>query len=219
MRINSYIAFYTGLSRRKVDQLIQAGQVCVDDKIAQVGMDVNQHHKILIEGQPLVTSLDETIILLNKPVGFVVSRNGQGSKTIYQLLPQEYHQLKPVGRLDKDSSGLLILTNNGLLANNLTHPSKHKTKTYNIKLDQQLSSRDIEKINRGVMLDDGISHLHISSINPGNNIITVVMQEGKNRQIRRTFASLKYRVTYLHRITFGEYKIDDLKLGEYRIIK
>jgi 23S rRNA pseudouridine2605 synthase len=142
MRLNKYIAFHTGSSRRYVDQLIKDSKVQVNDHPASLGQDVDEYDKIIVNGLQISTKTKTVIIIMNKPVGYICSRNGQGSKTIYDLLPPELHNLKPVGRLDKDSSGLLLLTNNGDLANKLTHPSHQKTKIYEIELDQPLSAED-----------------------------------------------------------------------------
>lgn len=155
--------------------------------------------------------------MLNKPAGYVCSRDGQGSRTVYDLLPPEMRALKPVGRLDKDSSGLLLLTNDGDLANNLTHPRYNKEKTYVVELHEPLSEPDRRKIGQGVKLEDGISKLQIK--NPAGKSFTVVMSEGRNRQIRRTFEALGYTVTKLHRTKFGPYALENLgpgKLIRYR---
>jgi len=217
MRINSYIASATGLSRRKADLLIESGLVYIDGKIAKIGMNVDEKNNITIDNQPIKINQKEMTLIINKPTGYVVSRNGQGARTIYDLLPEKYSTLKPVGRLDKDSSGLMLLTNNGLLANNLAHPSKHKVKNYQVKLNKPISEDDIKRINNGVTLNDGVSHIFIKKIDSKNQIMTINMSEGKNRQIRRTFAKLNYEVTYLHRTEFGEYKIGDLEPGEYQL--
>jgi 23S rRNA pseudouridine2605 synthase len=119
MRLNKYIAFHTGLSRRRVDQLIKDGKVMVNTKPASLGQEISAQDKVAVDGLEVKSAGKITTIMLNKPAGYVVSRNGQGSKTIYDLLPEEFHNLKPIGRLDKDSSGLLLLTNDGALANEL----------------------------------------------------------------------------------------------------
>jgi 23S rRNA pseudouridine2605 synthase len=148
--------------------------------------------------------------MMNKPVGYVVSRNGQGSPTIYSLLPLQYHKLKPVGRLDKASSGLLLLTNDGNLANDLTHPSKQKVKIYEISLNLPLQPLHRQMISdHGIELEDGNSKLQLERREEGNDKDwTVTMHEGRNRQIRRTFGALGYDVTKLHRTQFGPYKLD-----------
>src|SRR5579871_5689398 len=127
MRLNKFIAGATGMGRRAADQAIAAGRVQVNGHTASLGQEVDTSDQIKLDHQPVtVGDQRSTTILLNKPIGYVVSRNGQGSRTIYELLPAEYQQLKPIGRLDKDSSGLLLLTNDGQLTYELTHPSHQK---------------------------------------------------------------------------------------------
>ncbi|MBI1856715.1 rRNA pseudouridine synthase [Candidatus Saccharibacteria bacterium] len=156
-------------------------------------------------------------ILLNKPVGYVCSRNSQGNQTIYNLLPANLHHLKPVGRLDKNSSGLLLLTNDGQLAYELTHPKFEKIKKYKIALNKDLGQADFQKITQqGVLLEDGLSTLALDLINNQRKEWKVIMQEGRNRQIRRTFEHLGYRVIKLHRTHFGPYKLGLLSSGNYQ---
>ena len=136
------------------------------------------------------------------------SREGQGSHTSYDILPPEYSQLKPVGRLDKDSSGLLLLTNDGQLAQTLTHPSHHKTKVYEVKLNKPLAPLHRQ------MISDGVSQLELERLKAGDDTAwRVRMHEGRNRQIRRTFLALGYSVNALHRTHFGEYALGDLPSG------
>jgi 23S rRNA pseudouridine2605 synthase len=213
MRINRYIAHSTGMSRRAADQAILEGRVQLNGAAPQPGTDVSDTDTVTFDHT--VLTLPETFqtIILNKPTGYVVSREGQGAKTIYELLPPELHALKPVGRLDKDSSGLLLLTNNGTLAQELTHPSHQKKKVYIVHLDKPLTSQAAEEITTGVQLEDGTSQLGLK----GSGTSWVVsMYEGRNRQIRRTFAQLNYNVIHLHRIRFGEYALSSKQRpGDY----
>ncbi len=211
MRINQYVALATGLSRRKADEVITSGKVTVNGKSAETGLQVSAQDEVQLDGKIIIPAETQTI-LLNKPAGYVCSRQGQGSKTIYDLLPKELHNLKPIGRLDKDSSGLLLLTNDGELANQLTHPSFAKEKIYMVQLDKQLADTDLQQIEKGVQLEDGLSKLKLS----GNGTSwTVTMSEGRNRQIRRTFSNLNYEVQKLHRIKFGDYKLGNLTEENY----
>ncbi len=214
MRINVYLALATGQSRRSADQAISSQRVKINGKVAELGDKVQDNDLVELDGVTLSAAHHQTV-MLNKPVGYVCSRNGQGSPTIYDLLPANLRHLKPVGRLDKDSSGLILLTNNGQLANQLTHPSFNKQKIYQIKLDKILAAADKEQIEAGVELDDGISRLQLDG---KGQQWTVIMGEGRNRQIRRTFSALGYNVIKLDRTQFGDYKIKDLTEGEYLII-
>jgi 23S rRNA pseudouridine2605 synthase len=219
MRINRFVAAATGLSRRAADAAVQAGQVTVNGQPPTIGQEVTSEDVVSLDGQALHLAALQTV-MLHKPVGYVTSREGQGSRTIYELLPAELGHLKPVGRLDKDSSGLLLLTNDGELTQRLTHPSHQKTKLYEIVLDTPLQPLHRQMISDiGVQLDDGRSQLQLERLTDGNDTAwRVAMHEGRNRQIRRTFAALGYTVTKLHRTHFGPYRIDDLPAGKYRPI-
>lgn len=219
MRINRFVAAGSGLSRRAADQAVVDGRVSINGRPAQIGQEVGAGDNILLDDKSLTTTTLQ-IIMLNKPAGFVTSRSGQGSKTVYDLLPPQLHHLKPVGRLDKESSGLLLLTNDGALAQQLTHPSHKKTKVYEIALDQPLQPLHRQMISeRGINLDDGRSTLQLERLQEGSDAAwRVIMHEGRNRQIRRTFAALGYHVTRLHRTQFGPYELGSLASGQYQSI-
>jgi 23S rRNA pseudouridine2605 synthase len=213
MRLKQYIALKSGISRRSADRLIKEGRVTVNGQAPLIGHQVEEHDRVEVSGLSIKQKVKLVTILLNKPVGYVCSRNGQGSKTIYDLIPEELHHLKPVGRLDKDSSGLLLMTNDGHLANELTHPSHQKQKVYLVELDEPLTPQDKDKIEKGLQLEDGLSQLNLKQLKGG--VIEVKIYEGRNRQIRRTFASLGYKVEKLHRTHFGKYALKFLPSGKY----
>ena len=219
MRINRYIAASTGMSRRAADAVVSDQRVLVNGKAAEPGTSVGPTDTVTLDGRPIAPAA-ATTILLHKPRGFVTSRNGQGSKTIYDLLPPELHHLKPVGRLDKDSSGLLLVTNDGERAQQLTHPSSRKTKIYEITLDAPLAPLHRQMISDiGVSLEDGRSQLMLERLRDADDTAwRVAMHEGRNRQIRRTFAALGYTVTTLHRTHFGSYRLGILPRGKYKAL-
>lgn len=218
MRINQFVAQATGLSRRAADVVIKNGRVSINDQVAQLGAIVNDSDKVTLDNKQVKIPKYQTI-MLNKPTSYVTSRSGQGSQTIYDLLPKQYHSLKPIGRLDKDSSGLLLLTNDGQLAQELSHPSQSKIKVYEIVLNKILKDKDRDKIEVGVDLDDGISKLKLIPIGNSSKQWQVSMTEGRNRQIRRTFDALKYRVIKLHRIKFDDYELGKLKSGQTKQLR
>jgi 23S rRNA pseudouridine2605 synthase len=200
MRINKFVAQATGLSRRAADQAIQEGRVRINEAPASLGNAATDQDLVTLDDRRLEPTSRHLTIQLHKPAGYVSSRQGQGSRTIYDLLPAEYHRLKPVGRLDKDSSGLLLLTDDGELANQLTHPSHAKVKIYEVGLDKPLLPLHHQLINdRGIQLDDGLSQLSLSKLDDSGRAWQVAMREGRNRQIRRTFNALGYRIGRLHR--------------------
>jgi 23S rRNA pseudouridine2605 synthase len=215
MRLNKFVALHTGLSRRNVDRLTKEKKVIVNGVLALMGQEVTDRDEILVDGKKITTSTKILTIMLNKPAGYVCSRNGQGSKTIYDLLPPEFHNLKPIGRLDKYSSGLLLLTNDGTLANELTHPSRQKEKVYQVELNKPLVHEDKIRIEQGVMLDDGLSKLRLKG---SGKKWEVKMHEGRNRQIRRTFGALGYKIIKLHRTKFGDYNLKPLAISKYKQI-
>jgi pseudouridine synthase len=212
MRINAFVAEASGLSRRAADRAITEQRVQVNGQPANIGQAISPDDRVTLDDKLLEQAATSTTILLNKPTGYVCSRDGQGNPAIYDLLPAKYHHLKPVGRLDKDSSGLLLLTDDGQLANRLTHPRYSKTKAYEVKLDKPLANEHLAELKKGVKLEDGLSKLQISSLNDKD--FTVTMTEGRNRQIRRTFAALGYTVTDLRRTRFGDYILDGLPIGQ-----
>ncbi len=226
MRLNRYVALATGKSRRAADDLIAEGHLKINGKVAKLGDRLQASDSVVLDGQILEQPVITTV-MLNKPVGYVCSRDGQGSKTIYDLLPVELKHLKPVGRLDKDSSGLLLLTNDGELANQLMHPGFQKEKVYEVEIDKPLTENDKLNLEQGVMLEDGLSRLQVTvdriqqqALTPNLQPVTyrVTMSEGRNRQIRRTFDALGYKVTKLHRIHFGPYKLDDINSSRYKLL-
>lgn len=209
MRINKYLAQSTGLSRRAVDAAIKDGKITVNGELASIGQEVSPADMILLDGTPVTFQDKAVTIMLNKPAGFVCSRNSQGNRTVYELLPDKYQELKPVGRLDKDSTGLLLMTNDGQLAYELTHPKFNKAKVYHVTIDKPLTESDFSHIHhKGVELDDGISKLSLSQLSDRKHW-EITMSEGRNRQIRRTFSKLGYTVKELDRVVFGPYKLPD----------
>lgn len=220
MRLNKFIAHVGGLSRREADQAIKAGRIMVNEARASLGMQVSEDDIIRFDGKALHSQPAYHYILLNKPIHYVCSRRKQGeTPTIYSLLPPDMQRLKPVGRLDKDSSGLLLLTDDGDFAHQMTHPKFHKTKQYLVTLDAPLQPLHHQMINdHGVRLEDGPSQLQLEKLHDDAHQWRVTMHEGRNRQIRRTFAVLGYTVTRLHRVTFGPYALTDEKPGEFHSI-
>ncbi len=214
MRINKFVAQSSMLSRRAADLAILNGRITINNAAVQPGQIVLAGDIVKLDGHKLESAAKCTI-MLHKPVGYIVSRNGQGNPTIYDLLPDNHQNLKAVGRLDRDSSGLILLTNDGNLAQQLTHPSYKKAKLYEVMLDKPLTSADQTNINRGIRLGDGISHLQI---NGRGKVWQVRMSEGRNRQIRRTFESAGYGVKSLRRTNFGPYVLDNLPVGKWQII-
>ncbi len=218
IRLNKHLAVQLGVSRREADELIDARKVTINDTVATLGARFALTDVIEVNGKKLETTQAFEYVLFNKPTGYVCSRRKQGdNETIYALLPASLHHLKPVGRLDKDSSGLILLTNDGDFAFQMTHPKFYKTKRYEISLDRDLEPLHHQMINDyGVQLEDGPSKLTLErQRDESRKDWLITMTEGRNRQIRRTFSSLGYEVISLHRTNFGNYSLGDIKSGEY----
>ena len=221
-RVSKIIAHATGLSRREVDNAINAGRVTVNGTTAILGAQVGAADVVALDGKPVNQATDYTYLMLNKPVGYLSSRKSQGGDpTLYELLPESLRKLKTVGRLDRDSSGLIIMTDDGDFAHRMTHPKFSKNKFYEIELDRELQPLHQQMINDyGVNLEDGNSQLNLSRLSDDNRTQwQVSMHEGRNRQIRRTFSALGYTVIQLHRIQFGPYQLHDLASGKYSLVE
>ncbi len=218
IRLNKFLAERLGVSRREADELIATGKITVDGQVAVLGNKVDKTSKICYGNKTIPFDTEYTYLAFNKPVGYVCSRKAQGdASTLYELLPQKYQKLKTVGRLDKDSSGLILLTNDGDFAFQQTHPKFRKEKVYEVELDKPLEPLHQQMISDfGVMLPDGPSQFSV--IRDKDHYIAI-LKEGRNRQIRRTFAALGYTVTKLHRTQFGKYQLADLKSGSCVIIE
>jgi 23S rRNA pseudouridine2605 synthase len=215
-RLNKFIAHSAGLSRREADTAIEQGRVRVNKARAILGTQVSPGDIVEFDGKTLEQASSYTYLAFHKPVGYVCSRRAQGdAPTIYALLPGEYHHLKPVGRLDRDSSGILLLTDDGDFAHQMTHPKFAKRKVYEVELDHALEPLHQQMINDyGVGLEDGVSQLQLEKLDDARHW-RVIMSEGRNRQIRRTFTALGYTVTKLHRTQFGPYDLHDHEAGTY----
>lgn len=222
-RLNKFLALQLGISRRQADDLISAGKVWLNDKKAELGARFVATDEIRVGDKLIPTSEQAKIYLLfNKPRGYVCSRKKQGeNETIYAILPKKYRNLKPVGRLDKDSSGLILLTNDGDFAFRMTHPKFRKIKEYLVKVDQPLAPLHQQMIaDFGVDLPDGKSQLGLERLDDSRKFWRVSMSEGRNRQIRRTFAAVGYDVQELHRTVFGAYRLsEDLTEGDFQEVE
>ena len=216
IRLNKFLASRLGLSRREADEAIARGQVTVNGTPAILGARIDKNDKVCYNKKVVPHEATFCYLALNKPVGYVCSRRAQGpAPTIYELLPAKYRNLKTVGRLDKDSSGLILLTNDGDFAFRMTHPKFRKHKIYQVELDKPLEPLHQQMIaDFGVELPDGVSQFAVVK-SPDAQHLTVTLSEGRNRQIRRTFAALGYNVTRLHRTQFGPYQLSGLKPREF----
>jgi 23S rRNA pseudouridine2605 synthase len=221
MRLNKYLASCGVSSRRKCEDIIRSGTVLVNGEI-----EVNPFRlllpedSILLDDQEMFSLVDTEVIVLNKPDGYITTTNDpQGRNTVMDLVKSP-NRLFPVGRLDKDTTGVLLLTNDGNLAYQLTHPKYQVEKVYRVQIMGFLSNNDIEQIKSGVMIgSDETGQGEVLSQNKVSKSVTeieLVMTEGKKREVRRIFSSLGYKVIALQRISFGGITTDGLNLGHWR---
>lgn len=220
MRINKWLAQNTNLSRRKADEVVAVGRVTINGHEAAPGSDVADNDTVKVDGHVITPVNDSHVtIALHKPIGYVTSKRGQGSHTVYELLPPELQHLNPIGRLDKDSSGILLMSSDGNLVNQLGHPSYNHKKVYVVTLDRELLPKNEVLLKNGVDIGDNRpSKLGLKQISTDRLKWEVTLTEGRNRQIRRSFASVGNRVMSLHRTQFGSHTITDLKPGKYTVI-
>jgi len=222
MRLNKWLAAAIGVSRREADEMIAKGRVCVGEqqRSAVLGMQISPSTEVHVD-RKVVRPVEEFVYLaFHKPVGYVSSRRAQGAApTLYELLPEKYRELKTVGRLDKDSSGLILLSNDGDFAHRMSHPSFAKVKVYEVGLDRPLLPMHQQMIaDIGIQLKDGVSKLGLVELGSRKRW-QVTMGEGRNRQIRRTFGALGYTVEKLHRTQFGKYELGGLEKGKWQEVK
>lgn len=223
MRLNKYIASSGICSRRKADELIEQGVVSVNGKkITELGFQVKEKDKVFINKE-LVRPKKLEYYRFYKPAGFITSADDEKDrKIIYDLLPPTMHNLKPVGRLDRDSSGLIILTNDGDLINELTHPSIKVPKVYIVSVNGKVHLHHLEKMAQGIEIEEGKIAYADTQIKEADNkrtVMQIVLYQGLNRQIRKMFSTLGFEVTSLKRIQHATIEIEGLKKGQFKPIK
>ena len=218
-RIQKYIASCGVMSRRAAEKEIAAGNVTVNGSKAETGMSVSEKDDIRINGVPVKQEKQKITIALYKPSGYVTTMKDElGRKTVTELIDLPY-RLYPAGRLDKDSEGLLIMTNDGELANSLTHPKNGKKKIYHVFLRENVQNNTLDQLRAMRELEgEKINPVGIDVIkrSPTGSCVRFMLSEGKNRQIRRMCEAVGVTVTQLRRVQIGSLTLGNLKPGEYR---
>lgn len=225
MKINRYLASCGLGSRRKCEQLVERGTVKVNGKIIdKKATEVGENDYVTVDDKA-VSPIKTVTIMLHKPKGFVCTNSDEkGRKTVFDLLKGKYKgvRLFCVGRLDYNTEGLLLMTNDGALANKLTHPSKEIPKTYVAKVERALSEEEIEKLSRGVVLD-GVKtkRCKIEYLGQEEKVFKyeITISEGRNRQVRRMFESVGREVVFLKRTAIGKLTLGGLSRGAYRELR
>lgn len=222
-RLNKYIASSGLCSRRKADEIIEEGRVLVNGKkVTELGFLVQPKDKVFVD-RKLIHPVKHEYYRFYKPAGYITTADDEkGRKTIYDLLPETMLHLKPVGRLDKDSTGLLILTNDGDLINELTHPSIKVPKVYHVSINGRIHPHEVEQLVNGVEIEKGkVAYADISVLEIDNNktMMEVTLYQGLNRQIRKMFEHVGYEVKSLKRIQHATISIQGLKRGDVKPLK
>lgn len=223
IRIQKIIADSGRCSRRKAEELIAAGLVTVNGRPCSLGDKADPMNDLVrVEGEEIAAErAEKRYIMLNKPRGYVTSMADEmGRKIASDLLTDVHERVYPVGRLDRNSEGLLIFTNDGEFANDIMHPSRHVSKTYRVTIDGMVNESQLSQLMSGVELDDGVKTLpctvEVLSEAPDRTVLRFVIKEGRNRQIRRMCAAVGLEVGRLRRTAVGGVKLGMLKPGEYR---
>jgi len=222
-RLNKYLASSGLCSRRKADELIEQGVVNVNGKIVtELGFIVQEKDKVFVKGK-LIHPAKHLYYKFYKPAGYITTCDDEkGRKTIYDLLPENMMSLKPVGRLDKDSTGLLILTNDGDLINALTHPSVKVPKIYTVTVNSKIERAELEQMADGIEIEPGkLAYADIQVLEMTNNHteMQITLYQGMNRQIRKMFEYFGYEVKTLKRIQHATITLDGMKRGEFKPVK
>ena len=222
MPLNKFLAHCGIASRRKAVEYIEQGLVTVNGEVkTEPYYRIQAGDVVLCDGQPVQIQERKVYILLNKPKGVITTTDDdRGRPTVLDIVDPHFpERLYPVGRLDRDTTGLLLITNDGELAAKLTHPSHHVQKQYRIGLDRPLSKADFERIEQGVELEDGVVHVNwvrYSEEQPNHDVIELEIVEGRNRVVRRLFEALGYNVRKLDRFYFAGLTKKELQRGSFR---
>jgi len=217
MRLAKYLAHGGVASRRMAEKIIARGRVTVGGEVAlDPARDVGEGDDVRVDGSPVGAEQHE-VWAVNKPAGVVSTAREPGKRTAVVKLVDSRARLYPVGRLDADSTGLLLLTNDGELANRLTHPRYEVSKAYRVELRRPPSEADLQRLASGVKLDDGpTAPAEVRRL--GEREIEIVLREGRNRQVRRMAEAIGNRVAALRRVRFGPIEIGSLAVGSSRCL-
>jgi 23S rRNA pseudouridine2605 synthase len=221
MRLQKYLAHAGVASRRAAEELIVRGKVRVNGKtVRELGTIVSTEDRIDVSGTPVRLQEEPAYLLMHKPAGVMTTMHDpEGRRTVASIIPKGLPRVVPVGRLDYDTSGVLLLTNDGELANVLTHPRFGVEKTYRAIVKGRLMPEEFEKLRSGVMLDEfraSGAQLRVVATRRDTSVIDITIHEGKNRQVRRMFDAVGHPVVALARLRFGPLKLGDLPPGQSR---
>lgn len=221
IRLQKFLSQSAVASRRKSEELIEQGKVKVNGQIAQLGDKVNpSRDTVTVNGKKIAVNKNMRYIMLHKPRGFVTTLSDEmGRKCVAELVADAGVRVYPVGRLDRDSEGLLLLTNDGEFANGMTHPSKHIPKTYRVTVRPSITQEQIDSLCDGIEIDGRMTspaEVHIISREENRVVLEIIIYEGRNRQIRKMCEALGLEVARLKRTAVGSLKLGMLAQGKWR---
>lgn len=223
VRLQKYMADNGVASRRKCEELIAAGKVKVNGKVAQIGDKVDPKNDVVsVGGRKLIKETGYVYLMLNKPRGYVTTMSDERErKCVAELVADVGKRVYPVGRLDRDSEGLLLFTNDGEFANAMTHPSRHISKTYRVSVRPKITDEQITVLTSSLMIDGRKTlpaDMRVVSSEDDKSVLEIVLYEGRNRQIRRLCEEAGLETVRLKRLAVGQLKLAGLKVGEYRAL-
>lgn len=221
LRLQKFLARAGVASRRASENLMTAGRVTVNGQVVtELGAKVDPLvDEVAVDGKVVRLSDESVTIMLNKPAGVITTMKAQSDKPIVaELVPTDrYPGLYPIGRLDRDTTGLLLFSTDGQLGNDLLHPSRHVSKTYLARLREPLSDDAARRLRQGVQLDDGPTQpAKVGFAGKNRKLVRVTIHEGRYHQVKRMFEAVGYQVAALHRESFGSLRLGDLKPGAWR---
>ena len=223
MRLQKYLALCGVASRRRAEEMITAGRVSVNGAVVdQLGTQVGESDEVLVDGSRVVPETEKKYIIYHKPAGEVTTvSDPEGRPTVLDRFRDMGVRLYPVGRLDYDSEGLLLLTNDGDLAEKMMHPSHEVDKAYYCKVMGTVAPETLTRLSKGVMLDDHMTspaRVRLIRQETFTSVVMVTIHEGRNRQVRRMFEAVGHKVLMLRRVRFGPLDLGDLRRGEWRCL-
>lgn len=221
VRLQKYLAECGVASRRKSEELIEQGKVKVNGNKASIGDKINpKKDTVTVNGKKIIKQKSHTYIMLHKPRGFITTMSDEmDRKCVAELIKDVPGRVYPVGRLDRDSEGMLLFTNDGEFANALTHPTKHVPKTYRVTVRPAITEEQITKLTTGIVIDDRTTapaEVRVITKQEGRVVLEIILYEGRNRQIRKMCEGVGLEVARLKRTAIGSIKLGMLKQGSYR---
>ena len=224
-RLNRYLADCGLGSRRKVEEFITSGRIAINGiTVKELGIKISPgKDTVTLDGTIMQPELKKVYLILNKPRGYIVTSSDElGRKTVYSLLPPKGKELSYAGRLDKDSEGLLLFTNDTILINMLTHPKNKVEKVYRVDINRPLTNKELNILRNGVEIEGGRTlpaGVFVKTQNAEGMSLKIVITEGRKRQIRQMIEAIDAQVTYLKRLQFGPLKLKKLPVGSWRFLE